>query len=84
MQTIIKHHGFFLYCNATYALYMSPGTLVKPCRVGCQGCLPSETACMQRAGKKQRKNGEKCRRKQKEIKKSHLEKSRIPIQNYVF
>lgn len=43
---------FFLYCNATCALDVSPGSPLKPSRVGCQGCLPSETAWMQMAGKK--------------------------------
>lgn len=65
MQTIIMHHGFLLYYNATYALCMGHGTPLKPSRVW---CLPSETACMQRKGKKKRKNGEQCKRKQEEIK----------------
>lgn len=69
MQTIIMHHGLLLYYNATYALYMGHGTPLKPSRAGCQGCLPSETACMQRAGKKQRQNEEQCKGKKEEIKK---------------
>lgn len=76
---------FFLYCNATYALYMSPGTPLKPSRVWCQGCLPSQTACMKRAGKSREKIGRNAKENKKKLKKNSWgKKSRILIQNYVF